>query len=258
METQERRLKPIDVRDVQPLPAEPTAEGPVVAKSEPPSFVGHLPEVSRVDGPARRRTTLRTVLTRVARNARRIVHLFFARRQNVVYKADVSGPLPTATPRVPVDVQIAGARDIVEIQSIVPEEKSKEFWKRIERGETCIVARTGGRIASYVWMTCRDHRDAELRTTLRVAGHECVGYDAYTVPDVRGFGIRQRLHVEERRYCRAIGRKSLVFWLSTDAEPKALRVWNELGLHQTPVARVTTYRILLWLRFSRVRELRPR
>ncbi len=174
----------------------------------------------------------------------------FGVHRAILFEADVSQPLPDVRPTLPVEVTIADDTDIAEIAANTPA-RIAVFERRLKQGETCILARIGGRVVSSVWLKYCDHWDDDLHATIRIPEFKCVGYEAFTVPDARGHGIRQLLHVEERKRCRAAGRDRLVFWLRKGITPTVLRKWNQLGLHQTAVAEVATYRLFWRLKFSR-------
>ncbi len=181
---------------------------------------------------------------------------------STLYEVDLTEPLPSFEPAIPVEVSQAGQQDVALLARVrfptsprLAEAKATEFAKRLERGDHCIVCRSAGELASYVWVTSADWFDPEINFTIPVGATQCLGYEAFTVPSFRGQGFRLLLQIEERRLGRTLGKATLLFELHGRAESKAMRKWGPAGLRQRPIARHTTYKFFNRFSYTRVAPL---
>jgi hypothetical protein len=79
-----------------------------------------------------------------------------------------------------------------------------DFEERLRRGEQWLIGIVEGKIVSYTWLHARSHVSYPYLPGCRFKLGPGVGYgyDAWTLPDLRGEGLRRRGFVEELRVLR--------------------------------------------------------
>jgi hypothetical protein len=111
----------------------------------------------------------------------------------VVFRRDLTQPIPEAVARVPLDAYV-GSRDEVlgELPQLRPDPALPElFASRLERGFGCFVGRVEGRIAAYNWTQFEPGEDDGAWVDLRPG--EVHTLDSYTLDEFRGLNIHAAL-----------------------------------------------------------------
>lgn len=106
-------------------------------------------------------------------------------------------------------VERANANDISDItQHIVRDEPSSVISALWAEGHHCFVAKSGGHVVAYNWISFKAVQEEEYRYDPRSNHAICV--DAYTVPEHRGKGLHQLLLLAMLHFAAASG-KSMAY-----------------------------------------------
>jgi GNAT superfamily N-acetyltransferase len=111
----------------------------------------------------------------------------------VVFRRDLTRPIPEAAARVPLIAAVASREEVLgEIARLRPDPALPElFAGRLERGFGCFVGRVDGRLVAYNWTQYEPGEDDGAWIDLGPGEVHCL--DAYTVEDLRGRNIHAAL-----------------------------------------------------------------
>ena len=111
----------------------------------------------------------------------------------VVFRRDLTRPLPEAVARVPLEASVASRDEVLgELAQLKSDPALPElFAARLERGFGCFVGRVEGRIVAYNWTQYEPGEDDGAWIDLRPDEVHCL--DAYTIDEFRGMNIHAAL-----------------------------------------------------------------
>ncbi|MDY6855643.1 MAG: GNAT family N-acetyltransferase [Thermodesulfobacteriota bacterium] len=91
------------------------------------------------------------------------------------------------------------------------------FRDRFHRGDICCVAKSGGKIVSYCWISLNSAHIEEIDRNINLKKNEIYLYDAFTEPEFRGKSIFPRVLTDILKYGKRQGyHMSLIFALSSN------------------------------------------
>jgi len=91
-----------------------------------------------------------------------------------------------------------------------------EAERRIHEGQACVVARHGGDVMAYCWLTWRPEWVAEIDRFVVPGPDEAYLYEAFTQPTWRGRGLFSAMLFRLLAYARAQGRRRALIFVLTD------------------------------------------
>lgn len=111
-----------------------------------------------------------------------------------LFRRDLSQPIPRVTPSAPVSFAcLSRVPTAEEAGQWLAVPGGHRFAQRLADGEVCVLAtsgdRSGGRIVGFGWLGFGPWRLDDVGIAVRIGDAECVLYDLYAIPDVRGAHI---------------------------------------------------------------------
>lgn len=91
-----------------------------------------------------------------------------------------------------------------------------EAERRIRDGQVCVIARHGGSVVAYCWLTWRPEWVAEIDRLVVPGPDEAYLYEAFTEPGWRGRGLFSAMLFRLLAYARAQGRRRALIFVLTD------------------------------------------
>lgn len=119
--------------------------------------------------------------------------------------------------------------------------RAREYHERLQAGDRWLIGEFDGRLATFVWVHCREQFDYPhlpgCSFTLR--GDAVYGYDAFTLPEFRGRGFRRSCHRAELELAGSLGRPHEIGIVIAAHLQGAARSFAAAGALLQPLWRVT-------------------
>ncbi len=115
------------------------------------------------------------------------------RKAGTIWVFDLAEPVPVVEPYIDADFQPAGAQAAAELARVMEGTAYSEILARFASGRRCYVARVGGRLAAYGWVSLDEEFVGELRLRLRLDKEEAYIWDCATVPEFRRYRLYSSL-----------------------------------------------------------------
>jgi ribosomal protein S18 acetylase RimI-like enzyme len=172
-----------------------------------------------------------------------IISLPYCRIEYTVFARSLMKPLPTAEPRMPVDLRPATQTDLARFDGLVPPSELSHFSRRLANGRFCFLALDGENLAAYCWASTQVEFDID-NLEMRLQPGDAYVDDAYTVPAYRRQRIQTAVHLFRLGYMRDLGCQRAIL-IVDDKNTASQRLVRKLGYREWDHL---TFRRVLWKR----------
>lgn len=193
---------------------------------------------------------------------RKIINIFYQRRQLLVYESDLrkSDWFATGAPRRPepavaVTIRRATEDDLSRLRKITTPKEYKRILLWFSAGNHCFLALDGDNIVYYIWITFKDHRIEAVKRPLKLAEGDVFPYMSETLPEYKNMNIFPAVAAEMLAFCVSKGRYRIVSAIRPEDYRSFKALYKRKGFGVIRPVRMITYRRIVGIGFHHIEEV---
>jgi len=126
-------------------------------------------------------------------------NMLYRKIEYTIFAYPLDGPLPSYTPRLPIEYRAATPADEALFAQIQSPSQVAYTLKRLQHGRNCFLALYEGRLIAFAWATDDITFDLD-NLEMRLGPGDVYIDDVYTVPEFRRHGLQYPMHIEQLRF----------------------------------------------------------